>query len=415
MKKLAIIGTGIAGMSAAYFLKDDFEVTLFEKNSYVGGHTNTIDVHDGKKECPMDTGFMVFNEETYPNLIKLFAELKVPYKNTDMSFSVRNNDIDLEYNGSGIGGLFAQRKNILNLKFLKMIQEIFKFNKDAQNVLNDPSYDEITIKDYIKKLGLSDYFFKNFLVAMSSAVWSTPIEKMGEFPAKSLIRFFQNHGFVGVDSQLQWKTVIGGSREYRNIIMDKIGKHIQMNCPVIGIYQFDDNIKVKTMLKTHSFDKVIVCSHADEALRLLDSPNQIQKEVLSNFSYQKNEAVVHTDRSVMPKLKKNWSSWNFMIRGNESYTVYYMNRLQGVSERKDFFVNINGENFVNPNKIIKKITYYHPIFTLDSINAQKKISDLNNNTNLHFSGSYYRYGFHEDALLSSVELCENILGREVFK
>ncbi|MCO4794858.1 MAG: FAD-dependent oxidoreductase [Bacteriovoracaceae bacterium] len=415
MKKLAIIGTGIAGMSAAYFLRDEFEVTLFEKNNYVGGHTNTIEVHDGEKTCPMDTGFMVFNEETYPNLLKLFAELKVPYKDTDMSFSVRNDEIDLEYNGSSLNGLFAQRKNIFNFKFIKMIREILKFNGDAPNVLNNPDYADMTIRDYIKKLGLSDYFFKNFLVAMSSAVWSTPIEKMGEFPAKSLIRFFQNHGFVGVDTQLQWKTVIGGSREYRNRIVSKLGDRFHISCPVTAITQFSDKVEVTTSNEVHTFDKVIVCTHADEALALLKTPSALQKEVLSKFSYQKNEAVVHTDASVMPELKSNWSSWNFMMKEQQAYTVYYMNRLQGVSEKKDFFVNINGENFVDENKVIQKITYHHPVFTLESSNAQTKIDQLNSNTNLHFSGSYYRYGFHEDALLSSVELCKSILGREVFK
>ena len=413
MKKLAVIGTGIAGMSAGYFLKDDYDVTFFEKNNYVGGHTNTIDVHDGQKECPMDTGFMVFNEKTYPNLIKLFRKLKVPIKDTDMSFSVRNNDINLEYNGSNLDGIFSQRKNIVNLKFLKMLKEILSFNNDALNMLDDGKYDTFTIGDYVGHLGLSDYFFDNFLVPMSSAVWSTPIAKMKDFPAKSLVRFFHNHGFVGVNTQLQWKTIEGGSREYRNRIMGEFVNKVHISNSVERILQKEDCIEVVTKKGTESFDKVIIATHADEGLNLLENPTPLQKEVLSRFSYQKNMAIVHTDESVMPKIKKNWSSWNFMMNNDEAYTVYYMNRLQGVSPRMNFFVNINGGNYIDQKKILSEITYHHPIFDVPAVEAQKKMDTLNKNSSIHFTGSYYRYGFHEDALLSSVNLCSNILGREV--
>lgn len=414
MKKLAIIGTGIAGMSAAYFLKDDYDITVFEKNDYIGGHTNTIDVYDGEKTCPMDTGFMVFNEKTYPNLLKLFRKLDVPYKDTDMSFSVRNDLIDLEFNGSSLSGLFAQKKNIFNLNFLKMIKEILKFNSDAPNVLNhENNYENVSIGDYLKSLNLSEYFFTNFLAPMSSAVWSTPMGRIKDFPAKSLVRFFFNHGFVGVNTQLQWKTVIGGSREYRKKIIASFEDKIQISLGVKGIRQCDDGIEVTTLKGNDKFDKVIVCSHADEALSLLENPTVFQKEVLSKFNYQKNIAVVHTDKSVMPHLRKNWSSWNFLMREKNTYTVYYMNMLQGVSDNEDFFVNINGEEFVDPQKIIHSIEYHHPVFDVESMQAQSKIDELNSNTQLHFSGSYYRYGFHEDALLSSVNLCESILGRKV--
>lgn len=414
MKKLAIIGTGIAGMSAAYFLKDDYEVTVFEKNDYIGGHTNTIDVNDGEKECPMDTGFMVFNEKTYPNLVKLFNKLDVPYKNTDMSFSVRNHEIDLEFNGSSLGGIFAQKKNLFNLQFLRMIREILKFNSHAPTVLsNEDKYGDLSIGQYLKTLNLSDYFLENFLAPMSSAVWSTPMDKIKDFPAKSLVRFFHNHGFVGVNTQLQWKTVKGGSREYRNRLISCFKDKVTTSSGVNNIKQTSDYVEVITDHGSQKFDKAIICSHADEALAMLDNPSDFQKEVLSKFGYQENIAVVHTDESVMPHLKKNWSSWNFLMREDKTYTVYYMNRLQGVSEKQNFFVNINGGEFVNPSKIIQTINYHHPIFDVDSMHAQSKIDELNKDTNLHFSGSYYRYGFHEDALLSSVNLCEAILGRKV--
>ena len=413
MKKLAIIGSGIAGMSAAHFLKNDYEITLIEKNDYIGGHTNTVSVHDGEKDCPLDTGFMVFNEKTYPYLVKLFSELKVPYTNTDLSFSVFNHGLNLEYNGSSLDGLFSQRRNFFNLRFLKLIKEILKFNKASISAIDDPRFKKTTIKEYVDHLGLSHYFFDNFLVPMSSAVWSTPIEKMGDFPAQSLLRFFHNHGFVGVNTQLQWKTVIGGSREYRDRIIKGLNGSVLINSKVQGIIQHDTGLDVILPNKTLTFDKVIIAAHADEALAMLRNPTQKQQEILSKFSYQMNVAIVHTDSSVMPKLEKNWSSWNFIIKGQEAYTVYYMNKLQGISQKKNFFVNINGEEFIAPEKILKKINYHHPLFDIAAKDAQEKIDDLNKESNIHFTGSYYRYGFHEDALLSSVNLCSAILGRAV--
>jgi predicted NAD/FAD-binding protein len=413
MQKLAIIGTGIAGMSAAYFLKDQFQIRVFEQNDYVGGHTNTIEVDDGTEKLPMDTGFMVFNEKTYPNLLNLFKKLQVPYENTDMSFSVRNHELDLEFNGTSALGLFAQKKNLVNFRFIKMIREILKFNQSAPIMLNNPRFDDMSIDQYIKELGLSEYFFTNFLVPMSSAVWSTPTAKMRDFPAKSLVRFFYNHGFVGVNTQLQWKTVSGGSREYRDRLISEFSENISCNSKIASISEDEKGVRVRGQGVDQYFDKVIIATHADEALGLLESPSEFQQQVLSKFSYQKNEAVVHTDSSVMPKLRKNWSSWNFLMRENKSYTVYYMNRLQRLSDRENFFVNINGEEFVAKDKIRQKITYHHPVFTTESVKAQKKISELNERSKIHFTGSYYRYGFHEDALLSSVDLCKQLLGREV--
>ena len=413
MKKLAIIGSGIAGMSSAYFLKDEYEVTLIEKNDYIGGHTNTITVNDGDRDCPLDTGFMVFNEKTYPNLIKLFNKLNVPYENTDMSFSVCNPLIALEYNGSNIDGLFAQRRNLFNYNFIKMIREILKFNKKSPMILDDEKFNDMSIRDYVKYLGLSDYFFNNFLVPMSSAVWSTPVEKMGEFPARSLVRFFHNHGFVGIDTQLQWKTVTGGSREYRDRLVKALNARIVINSKNNEVIQNGNCVDVIFGNQKESFDKVIVASHGDEALAMLKNPTESQRDVLSKFSYQKNMAIVHSDESVMPKLKKNWSSWNFVMREDENYTAYYMNRLQKISRKKNFFVNINGEQYVNPETVIKKIEYHHPVFDISARKAQLQIDNLNQESNIHFVGSYYRYGFHEDALLSSVNLCSSLLGRAV--
>jgi predicted NAD/FAD-binding protein len=416
MKKLAVIGSGIAGMSAAYFLRNDFEVTVFEKNNYVGGHTNTIDVKaQTGSTVSFDTGFMVFNEVTYPNFVKLMHELKVPYNDTDMSFSVKYGPRKTEYNGSSFSGLFAQRKNLFNFNHWKMILQINRFFKESPKILADENFGDKTIREYIdeQKFGLE--FYQQFLVPMGSAVWSTEPGKMDEFPAKTLIRFFYNHGFMGLDTQHQCKTITGGSRTYRDKLIASFDKKIQTNCPARQITQMADHCLVKTDQGEYKFDKVIVATHADEALGLLQNPSSEQKRLLSCFKYSKNKAIVHTDSSVMPELRANWSSWNYnCITDKESFTVYYMNRLQQLKCEENYFININGGEFVNPKKVIQTIDYDHPLFSKEAIKAQRELDQLNPpNGPLNFCGSYFRYGFHEDALLSSVELCNSILGRQV--
>jgi predicted NAD/FAD-binding protein len=260
---------------------------------------------------------------------------------------------------------------------------------------------------------LKDYFIQNFLFPMSSAVWSTPLDKMGEFPAKSLVRFFDNHGFVGKDTQLQWKTVTGGSREYRNRLTSSFKERIYPKSRVEKVIEQEQHVDLIIDGERQSFDQVVIASHGDDALNMLAEPSEQQQSILKHFKYQKNQAIVHTDSSVMPNLKTNWSSWNFIMKEKSAYTVYYMNRLQDVSKNADIFININGDRFVDEKKIIKEITYHHPLFSLDAVEAQGKIDELNKNSKVFFTGSYYRYGFHEDALLSSVRLCESILKRKV--
>ena len=413
--KLAVIGTGIAGMSAAYFLKDDYEITVYEKKKYIGGHTNTVYVKEDGEDLPVDTGFMVFNEVTYPNLIKLFNKLNVPYKDTDMSFGVRHDPSGLEYNGSSLNGLFAQRKNLFSPRYIKFLLDINRFNEESTAYLNDDS-SNYSIREYVKNFNHSEDFYNKFLVPMSSAVWSTPTDKMGEFPAKSLIRFFYNHGFMGLNTQHQWKTVIGGSQSYKKILIDSFKDKIKVDCGAKEVFLEDGKVVVNDVNgKKETFDKVVFASHADDTLKLLRNPTIKQENLLSSFSYQKNIATLHTDETVMPKLKRVWSSWNYVIPNErETYTVYWMNKLQGVSDKKEYFININGEKYVDPEKVIQEITYYHPVFDQDSVTAQDVLFDLNTEDDpFYFCGSYFKYGFHEDALTSSVNLCNYLLNKEV--
>lgn len=408
-QKCAVIGSGIAGMASAYFLAKNYEVTLFEKQERFGGHTNTVEVN----KTPFDTGFMVFNNETYPNLIKLFDHLDVPILKTEMSFSVQNKNTGLEWSGAGLKGLFSQKRNLFAPSYIKFLLEIDRFNKLAHLMASaeadkNPD-DEISIEDFAKKEKFSERFLTDYLIPMSGAVWSTPYHKMLHFPAKTLIRFFKNHGLLGLNTHFQWFTVKGGSREYR----DRLLKPILKNCHVsqgIASVEVLKNQQVELTLADGSkktFDKVVIAAHADEALALLKNPTAEQSEILSCFKYQKNDAVVHSDPSVMPEKPINWSSWNFRYEKSDDFrssTIYYMNRLQSLPEEVPYFVSINSPEIINPKLIHQKMVYDHPVFDLKAIQAQKKIPSLNQTGPLYFVGSYQRYGFHEDALWSALQV-----------
>ncbi len=405
----------MSGMSAAYFLQDEYDITLFEKNNYIGGHTNTVYVDEDGVKKPIDTGFMVFNDVTYPLMIKLFAKLGVVSYDTDMSFSVYDANIDMEFNGSSLSGLFSQKKNIFSPSYIKMLLDVRKLSKMSEEILTHPRFEHMPVKDLVTKEGFSKRFLDHFLLPMSSAVWSTPNEKIMNFYLRTLIRFFVNHGFLGLDTQHQWKTVQGGSQSYKLKIIESFKDKIKLNCGAHKVKPEGEKVRLTTTTgESILFDKVIFASHADETLALLEEPTKLQKELLTPFKYQENIALLHTDESVMPKIKQNWSSWNFSYKKDEIFTIYYMNRLQKISDKVNYFVNINGESFVDPKKVIQRIVYHHPVFDTETAKAQLRLQELNTNeNNMYFCGSYFRYGFHEDALLSSVILCETMLGRKV--
>ncbi len=414
METLAIVGTGIAGMGCAHLLQKNYQLSIFEKNNYVGGHTNTIAVDENGSPVFMDTGFMVFNFITYPHLTQLFEQIKAPIKKTSMSFSVQHVASGLEYCGSGINGLFAQRKNLLNIPFIKMLLDISRFNKISVQVLDDPNYSNHSLSDFMTEFGFGEDMLWKYLIPMSSAVWSTPMEKMLDFPVMTLIRFFYNHGFLGLNTQHQWYTLQNGSQSYREKLIEPFKDRIVLNNPAIKVQR--ENGKVNLWLKDgtlRQFDKVILACHADEALNLLHDPSPLETQLLSAFRYEKNLAVVHTDETVMPKNKRTWSSWNYRIEELNGQrvpsTIYWMNSLQDVSKNKNYFVSINPALAnLDPQKIIQSISYEHPLFDLKAIEAQKQLSLLNEKGPIYYSGSYFKYGFHEDAYKSAVDLCATL-------
>jgi predicted NAD/FAD-binding protein len=414
MKKLAIIGTGIAGMGCAHLLQKDYDLTIYEQNDYIGGHTNTITVNEEGTRVFMDTGFMVFNQETYPNLCHLFQELAVPVKKTAMSFSVQFLPAGLEYCGSGLKGLFAQRKNFFNPRFIRMLMQISRFNRQALRMLEDPVYESYSLQEFIDAGGFGEDMLQRYLVPMSSAVWSTPMDRMLDFPASTLVRFFKHHGFLGLNTQLQWYTVENGSQSYRERLIKPFKEKIQLSNAALRVRRDSGKAILRTTSgKTEIFDKLIFACHADQALRILEEPTTLEQRLLSPFRYQKNMATVHCDESVMPKNKKTWSSWNYRVEERNGQliptTIYWMNSLQQVSKKQNYFVSINAlPGSINKDKFIMEIEYEHPLFDGQAISAQKELTKLNGQGILFYCGSYFSYGFHEDAYGSAVSLSEQL-------
>ncbi len=432
MSRIAIIGTGIAGVGTARFLhRAGHDLTLFEQDDRVGGHTNTVEAEEppatpgeATRRVPIDTGFMVFNKVTYPLLCRLFDELQVPVKKTTMSFSVRDDATGLEWCGSSLNHLFAQRKNLFSIRFWRMLAQINRFNKEAVAALDDPAASDESLGDYVRRRGYGQDFFDLYLVPMSSAVWSTPPELMLSFPATTLLRFFHNHGFLGLHTQHQWWTVDGGSREYLKRLIAPFRDRILTACPATRVVRHGPGQGVTVLSgdgASRRFDQVVIATHADQALRLLVNPTPDEIDLLGAFKYQANTATLHTDASVMPRAPLAWSAWNYQLGRDEigrlrPATHYYMNALQGVSERERYFVSVNGVEDIDPAKVIKTIPYEHPLFDLAAVRAQPRLPALNaaakGTTETYFAGSYFRYGFHEDAFMSAVHLAELLLGRD---
>jgi len=419
-KAVAIIGTGIAGLGCAHFLHPRARVTLYEKNDYPGGHTNTVSVAEDNRQVPIDTGFMVFNEVTYPNLTRLFRELGVATKPTKMSFSVQHLPTNLEFCGTSLNHIFAQRINLVRPRFWKMVLSINRFNSEAIEALNSGSFAHMNLGEYVRLRGYGDDFLNFYLAPMSSAVWSTPPELMLEFPAVTLLRFFHNHGFLGLHTQHPWFTVTNGAKSYVEKITAPFCDKIRLRRGATSVRREGGRVKVTDVSgQTEAYDQVIFASHADETLKLLTDAGPQERRLLGEFKYQPNSALLHTDESVMPKTKLCWASWNYRIDRQAGgkispSTIYWMNSLQGVSDRENYFVSINGENSVNPNTVLKRIHYEHPLFSLGAIRAQQQLPELNQPmNNVFFCGSYFKYGFHEDAFTSALELCRRLTGERL--
>ena len=408
--KIAVIGSGISGLSSAYYLSKKHKVDLFEKEDHFGGHAHTIDIdydEDGKKNLPIDIGFIVFNYKTYPNLINFFSENNIEIEKSDMSFSVSVKGKNIEYCGKGLNGIFINRKNIFNLKFLRMFFEIIKFYNqcDKLNELND----ELTLNSFLKNKRLSQYFINYHILPMVSAIWSMPPYEAGQMPLKFFIKFFQNHGLFKFKERPQWFTVKNRSRTYVNKILEKISGEYFKNYNINKVERKTDGVRVFYGEDNEFFDydKVVFATHADQTISIIKNPTDEEKNLLTKFNYKKNIALIHTDEKVMPLNKKAWSSWNSSINSNnlkESSITYWLNLLQNLNVKKNIFLTLNPFFQVDKDKIIKKIEFTHPYYNQEALSFQKNLSNIQNKKNILFCGSYFGYGFHEDGIKSSIDM-----------
>ena len=412
--KIAVIGTGIAGNVAAYHLAREHDVTVYEADDRIGGHTNTVTVEHGGREYEIDTGFIVFNERTYPNFIHLLDELGVAWQDSDMGFSVQHEKTGLEYSGSTINSLFAQRSNIFRPSFHRMIREILRFNREAPGLLEN-SATRISLRDYLAKENYSREFIDNFIIPMGAAIWSAKPEVMGTMPAEFFIRFFQNHGMLSVNDRPVWRVIKGGSNRYVEKLVAGHRDRIRLNAPVEYIRRLPGHVEVKvTGQEIEQFDQVFMACHGDQALRLLADPTMTEEQVLGQFHYQPNEAILHTDESLMPKRRRAWAAWNYHIPAYSQDRVavsYNMNILQGIKAPVTFCVTLNHELAIRSDKIIKRIQYSHPVFTPQSIEAQKRHGEINGAYRTYYCGAYWRNGFHEDGVVSALAALEHFKER----
>jgi len=401
--KIAVIGSGISGLSASYYFSKKYKVDLFEQDDHFGGHSYTYDIKEENKIIAVDLGFIVFNEQTYPNLIRFFNELNVPFEKSNMSFSVSIKDTNVEYGGSGFNAIFANKKNLLNFKFLKMINEIINFYKTAPSLINTET-SNVTLGDYLKSSKLSKYFIEYHIIPMVAAIWSMPFQKAKEMPLKLFLNFFTNHGLFKLKNRPQWFTVSNRSRTYVKKVLEKISGEVFKNYKVSKILRSENNVRILIGNEYQDYDHVILASHADQSLELLDDPSLEESEILKKFTYVSNEAYLHRDENLMPIRKSAWSSWNSISKNENTCVTYWLNKLQNLNSEKNYFLTLNPVEAIDKNKIIKKIHFTHPYFNKANVALQKDLHKLQGKKRTWFCGSYFGYGFHEDGLKSSKEL-----------
>ncbi len=405
--KIAVIGSGISGLSAAYYLSKKHKVDLFEKEDHFGGHSYTLDILINEKKISVDIGFIVFNHQTYPNLINFFLENEINIEKSDMSFSVSVQGTSFEYCGRGLKGMFSNKSNLFNISFLKMFFDIIKFYNHCDRISDLKQ--EITLGEFLKKKKLSKSFIDYHLIPMVSAIWSMPPYEANNMPLKFFIKFFQNHGLFKLKKRPEWYTVTNRSKSYVNKILSKISGEHYKNYNINNVKRISTGVQVCYGGENEFFDydKVVIATHADEALSLIENPLEEEKNILSNFKYKENFAVVHTDENIMPKNKKVWSSWNSHVKSespNKNSLTYWLNLLQNLRCNENIFLTLNPTLQISENKILKKVKFTHPYFDQNTLDHQNKLNLLQNKNNILFCGSYFGYGFHEDGIKSSIEM-----------
>ena len=415
MKKVAVIGSGISGTSAAYYLnKLGYDVYLFESGSHFGGHTNTIDLDLEGQRIPVDTGFLVHNDRTYPNLIDFFEELKIETHLSEMSFSVVRRTDDITWAGTNIFTVFAQPGNLFSMRFFRFLKEVLRFNKESKKYLLEyEGKPELTLDEMLINKGYTEDFKNWYLLPMGGCIWSSPTNEMLNFPAYTFLIFCLNHGLLQIFKRPQWKTVLNGCRTYIETALSQIDNKF-LNEPVLEVVSEDNKLKLITEKRIEYFDYCLICSHPPQTLEIFKNADFLTKNLLSKFKYQKNKAVLHFDESVLPREKIAWAAWNYLsaelTSGNDKVSVSYLiNKLQPLPVEKAVIVTLNPASKIEKNKVVKEINYQHPLFSIDAIMAQREMVNIQGRQGVYFSGAWLRYGFHEDGILSSKSVINKLL------
>ncbi|WP_448568252.1 NAD(P)/FAD-dependent oxidoreductase [Thalassotalea ganghwensis] len=409
MKKIAVIGSGISGLVNAYLLSKKHQVTVYEKNNYIGGHTATVDIEYGGQAYAIDTGFIVFNDRTYPNFLALLSQLGVDKQATEMSFSVRNCQSGLEYNGHNLNTLFAQRRNVFSPKFIGLVREILRFNRLCKDIYHHNRYrDAMTLGQFLTEQKFSQFFAEHYILPMGAAIWSSSIAQMEAFEFKFFVQFFYHHGLLNVTDRPQWYVIPGGSKNYIPPLVKPFEERIHLNSHITEIKRVND--KIELYFDDNSmevFDELVLACHSDQALALLADPTEQERQILSAMPYRANDVVLHTDERLLPKRKLAWASWNYQLNQDRSVpasVTYNMNILQGIKSDTTFCVTLNQRHAIAEEKIIKSFTYHHPVFSVTSLAAQQQRSLICGKNHTHFAGAYWYNGFHEDGVKSAVDI-----------
>ncbi len=410
---IAIIGTGISGLTAAWHLHREHRLTIFEANDYIGGHTNTVETEFWGKTYAVDTGFIVYNNWTYPNFIQLLDRLGVASQPTVMSFSVRCERTGLEYNGQDLNTLFAQRFNLFRPSFHRMLRDILRFNREAPALLEGDG--EISLNDYLREQRYSREFIEQYIIPMAAAIWSAEPGLMGEMPARFFVQFFKNHGLLSVNQRPQWRVIQGGSRNYVGPLIAPFRDRIRLNCPVEWVRRQPNHVQVKTRHgPVERFDEVVIATHSDQALRLLADLTPREREILGAIPYQENEAVLHTDTRLLPRRKLAWAAWNYHLAAQPQTRVavtYNMNILQNLDAPVTFCVTLNRSEAIDPARILYRAIYHHPVFTDAGVRAQARRDEISGVNRTWYCGAYWSYGFHEDGVNSGLAVARGLLDR----
>ncbi len=407
--RIAIIGSGISGLVTAYLLSEDHDVAVYEANNYIGGHTHTIDVQTHGQTYAVDTGFIVFNQNTYPNFIKLMQQLSIDWQPSNMSFSVQCEKTGLYFCPSTFNSMFAQRRNLLRPAFYRMLSDALRFRREASELMETDDY-TITLAEYLEANDYSPFFIENFIIPMGEAIWSADPVKFREFPARYLVEFFNNHGVLNIGNQPQWLVIKGGSKQYIPPLTRPYSDGIRLNMPVSAVRRFEDRVEVTAKGETEAFDQVVIAAHSDQALKMLADPSDLEHEILSVIPYQENIAVLHTDDTLMPPKKIAWASWNYHIPKEETGRValtYDMNRLQTLKAPVEFCVSLNMPAAIQSDRKIGSYIYHHPVYDPKSLKARRSQDELNGQNRTYYCGAYWGYGFHEDGVNSALAVCKH--------